>query len=108
MIGVLFEFAGDYAEVRVDGTNVLFRGNPKTGFGTIENLQLNRTGVIMEFPDLENDDDWRKEAIRRFKQKIKSYKTEMERINYIIEDLKKHGYIAVGIQRDGFRLVKLK
>jgi hypothetical protein len=107
MIGVIFEFNGELFDVRVNQSEVYFR-NQKGSFCTIEGLKLSKGGVQKEFPDLINDDDWRLKAINRFKEKIMEYKTEQEKIKYIINDLKKFGYTAKVIQREGFRPVKIK
>ena len=108
MIGVIFDFSGDKVEVRVTGNQVLFRTN-QTGnqFATIDNLRLDKSGVIKEHPDLENNKNWREESIKRFNDKIKSYKIEEQKINYIINDLKKFGYIPLFIQKQGFRPKKI-
>jgi len=108
MIGIIFEFANEFVDIRVDGNNVLFRNNPNSGFVTIDNLKLNETGVIKEFPDLDGREDWKEEAIKRFKEKIASIETERDKIEYIKEDLKKYGYKPVAIQRQGFRTAKIK
>lgn len=108
MIGVIFQFATEFIEVRVVGNNVLFR-TIQTGsmFATIDNIKLDKSGVIKEFPDLKDSDNWREEAIKRFKQKILSYNSENQRINYIIEDLSKYGYKPISKQREGWRIEKL-
>ena len=107
MIGTLFRLGADYIMIKVDGHNVRFSS---TMFGTvdasIDGLKLNYRGVIKEFPDLEGVDDWKDEAITRFKEKIIDLKTEDERMSYIIEDLKQHGYRAIQTQKSGFRTVK--
>ena len=69
----------------------------------IDKIKLNYKGVIKEFPDLENDDNWRTEAIRRFKLKIDSMESEDKVARYVIEDLRKHGYIGLFKQKKGFR-----
>jgi len=107
-IGVVFEYAAEPVEVRVIGTNILFRTMTSGGWITIDNIKLNYSGVVREFPDLEKDDDWKEKAIERFKDKIKKFNTEMERANYITEDLRKHGYIPRFRQRAGFRPEKIK
>lgn len=108
MIRLIFDFAGDIVEVRVTDTNCLFRTNKFGGmFSTIEGLRLDKSGVIKEFPEFKDDKEWREKAIGRFKEKIKSYKTEEERAEYIKEDLKKYGYIPLYLQMAGFRPKKL-
>lgn len=95
MIEILFRFGPEIILVRIEGTKVLF-GNTMYGarLATIEGLALLKAGVEKEFPDLIGDPFWREEAINRFKEKIRDLKDENARAKYIIEDLKKHGYIA--------------
>ncbi len=108
MITILFGFGGEKVLVTVDGTQVWFSS---TEFGAvkapIEGLKLNYNGVCREFPDLETHPDWNGIAIVRFKEKLKKYINEEERADYIIEDLKKYGYIPEQKQRAGFRPVKI-
>lgn len=109
MIQVVFRLASEKILVTIDGETIKF-ANTSQGMqeSTIENLQLSKPGVVKEFPDLKDNENWRKEAINRFKKHIKSLKTEDERVNYLIEDLKKHGYIAEAKQKKGFRVEKIK
>ena len=108
MIGLIFQLGPEIIEVRVDNNNVQFRNNQSNGmFTTIEGLKLNKVGVIREFPDLKDNDDWQNIARERFKEKIKSMNTEMERENYIVADLKKYGYVPKYRQRQGFRVEKI-
>ena len=108
MIGVIFQFGSDIVEVRVDGFNVLFRTQQFGGaFAPIDGLNISHAGVIKEFPDLDNNPDWKKEAINRFKEKIKLYATEKDRMDYIIQDLKRYGYIPLYWQEKGFRVKRL-
>ena len=103
-LGIIFQLASEVFEVRIDKGNVLFRTTSTNGaFGTIDNLQLNYVGVIKEFPDLKDSKEWRQEAIKRFKEKIKTM-NEIEASKYIIEDLIKFGYKPLYKQRDGFRV----
>jgi len=108
MIGIIFELANELTEVRVNGNEVLFKNNLFDGFVPIDNLGISKEGVIKEFPDLEDKENWKEEAINRFKEKIKSMSSEIEAINYIREDLQKYGYKPIAIQREGFRVQKIK
>ena len=108
MIGIMFEFGNEIVEVRVNGNNVLFRNDPLSGFVPIENIKLSREGAIKEFPDLEDNEDWRREALKRFNDKIKLIDSEIEVVNYIKEDLQKYGYKPIAIQREGFRVQKIR
>ena len=108
MIGIILQQGTGTIEVRVDGTNVSFRTESSPGFTTIDNLRLSKSGVIKEFPELKENPKWRNVAIEKFKEKIKMLHTEAERVKYIIEDLGKHGYDAVAMQKQGHRIIKLK
>jgi len=108
MIGVIFQFASEHLEVRIDNDSVYFRTTGQQSWSTIEGLQLDYMGVTKEFPDLNGEPQWKNIAIQRFKDKINSFKTENEKVNYIIEDLAKHGYVAKFKQRSGFRPEKIR
>jgi GTP1/Obg family GTP-binding protein len=106
-IGIIFQLASEVFEVRVDKGNVMFRTSSTNGaFGTIDNLQLNFAGVIKEHPDLKDSKEWRKEAIIRFKDKIKQM-NEIQAARYIIQDLTRFGYKPLYSQKDGFRVTKI-
>lgn len=107
MIGVIFSYGNETVEVRVEDKSVYFRTSTYPGFVDISGLNLDKKGVIKEFPDLKENKEWKKIAIERFKEKIKNMKTEQERIKYIIEDLTKCGYIPLYLQKKGYRPVKL-
>lgn len=104
MIEIMFNRANEVAIARIQGNKVEF-GNTLSGakLGTIEGLRLDYAGTIKEFPDLKNDIDWRSKAIERFEKLIKSMKTEKEIMQYLIADLKNHGYIARRYQVAGSR-----
>jgi len=72
MIGALFSFCGEIIEVRIDKNNCLFRTSSLGGgFAPIEAIRLDKQGTFKEFPDLKDRDDWRDEAIKRFKETFK-------------------------------------
>jgi len=104
VIDILFSFGSDIILVKIEGNKVMF-GNTMNGaqMADIKGLKLSYEGTCKEFSDLIGNDNWREIAVSRFKNKIRSFKTSMEKANYIIEDLKEHGYIAKQIQRRGFR-----
>jgi len=101
---LLFKFGNERIFIIIDGNRVKF-GNTLFGsqVASIEGLKLNYQGVIREFPDLEHNQNWSEEAMKRFKQKIKSCKNEEEVADYLIDDLKKYGYIPYLKQKKGFR-----
>ena len=108
MITILFGFGNEKILVKIEGTQITFAN---TAFGaketSIDGLQLSHEGVIKEFPDLKEDKEWRKKVIERFKKKISNFKTEQQRANYIIEDLRKYGYVPEQKQIGGFRPKKI-
>lgn len=104
MIDVFFQFGNEFILVKIDGTNVRFANSVfGSQLATIDGLQLDYKGVIKEFPDLEDNPEWKKIAIMRFKNNIREMRNEDEISNYIINDLKKYGYVAKLKQRQGFR-----
>lgn len=107
MIGVIFMFASDMVEVRIDGNHVLFRSGMNPMWATIDGLQISYDGVCKEFPDLKEQINWKAQAIERFKDKIASFETDKEKVGYIIEDLKKYGYIPKYIQKGGHRTKRI-
>lgn len=108
MIGAILTLANEVVEIRVDGNEVYFKSSSYGScWAPIEGLRLNLVGVIKEFPDLEGDPKWEEKAAIRFKTKIKNMKSEDAKINYIIADLKKHGYTPKYKQKKGFRPEKL-
>ena len=108
MIELMFELGSEVVFVRIEGHKVLF-GNASFGnqMTDISGLKLDYKGVCREFPDLEVRDDWKEEAVIRFKEKIKEMKTEDEVSNYIIDELTKHHYVPKSKRRDGFRPIQL-
>jgi len=109
MIGVIFHYAGENVEVRIIGTNCLFRTQQfGSVFTTIDGLKIEKAGAVKEFPDLKDDKDWKEKTISRFKLKIKELDNEEDRMNYIVNDLMKFGYQPLYIQRTGQRTKRFK
>ena len=108
MIGILFYFGNEVIEIRVEGHNIIFRTRETNSmFAPLDGLRLSKDGCIKEYPDLKDNENWREETLKRFKEKIKEMETEMDIIKYLIKDLGKHGYKAYAIQKAGHRLIKL-
>jgi hypothetical protein len=107
MIKATFRLGGEHTEAIIDGNNLMFSDTTGT-ITTIEGLKLSMGGVIKEFPDLENDKEWRRKALDRFKEHYKKMKGENEKLNYVKGELEKHGYIPLFKQRAGFRPQKFK
>lgn len=102
MIGAILSQGTRIYRIVVNGNSIVFNDGQQEA--TINNLKLSKSGVIKEFPDLNNRDDWREEAIRRFKEKLKKFKTEDEKLIYLVEDLEKHGFTPLYKQRQGCRV----
>jgi len=107
MININFRLGGDLITVKIEGTSVFFYDPSLSLYTTIEGLKLNKAGVIKEFPDLKDNENWKGEAVKRFKEHIKKLNNEQNRKNYVIEELKKHGYTPISIQRKGYRPEKI-
>ena len=104
MICLLFDHFQEKVLVEINGNNVWLSSTTQGPVkAKIDNIKINYKGVVKEFPDLENKDDWREEAIKRFKLKIQSMANEEQVARYLIDDLKKHGYIPLYKQKPGFR-----
>jgi hypothetical protein len=110
MIDIILEFAGTRVMVRVKGNDITFGAvnANKPLMAPIEGLKLDYPGTIREFPDLETNPNWREVAIERFKTKIRSFQTEEEKLQFLVEDLKKFGYVPLYKQKQGFRVEKFK
>lgn len=107
MIDVIFLFGGEHIFVRVQDCNIFFRTQQSMVYATIDGLKLDKQGVIKEHPDLADKENWKEEAIKRFKDKMKELKTEKERAMWIIKDLGGHNYIPKYLQMQGSRAIKL-
>jgi len=95
-----------YVEVIIKGNNLLFFDVSTGQITTPEGLKFDKTGVIKEFPDLKDNDDWKKEAIKRLKTHMKKYTSEIEKLNYIKKELEKFGNEPLYYQRAGWRRTK--
>lgn len=108
MIRIIFQFSLDTIEVRIENHSIYFRISQNPQFATIDGLKLDKSGVIKEFPDLKDSEQWQSIARQRFKERIKTMKSEAEIMKYIIKDLSKYGYVPLYFQRQGHRPVKIK
>ena len=102
-IQTTFQLAQQRIIVRLIDTNVLFIDLQNNIMSPLEGLNLNKEGVEKEYPDLKGDKDWKQKAVQRFTDKIKSFKSETERMKWIIEELKLMGYVPLIWQRHGHR-----
>lgn len=102
MITGTFRLGGEIIRAIIDKDNLMFMNNEGVITG-INGLKISKAGVIKEFPELESNEKWREIAIERLKDKIKSYKTEEEQIDYVRDELIKYGYEPMFKQTNGFR-----
>lgn len=107
-IQIVAKKAGDRIAVRIIGENVLFINLETNMMSPIEGLKINKQGVIKEHPDLKDNPEWKQIAIQRFVDKVKSFKSEEERYEFMIKELKDMGYVPMYKQRNGFRPEKIK
>lgn len=98
-----FKFAGELLEVVIDGNNIMFMDVSTGMITTPEGLRISKDGVIKEFPDLEKNEDWKKEAIKRLKDHIKTFPTLDKKLDYVKDELVKDGYTPLFKQKAGFR-----
>lgn len=108
MIQGTFRLGAEVISVIIEGNNMKFLDITTGTLTTIEGLKLSRNGIIKEFPDLKDREDWRSEAIKRLKEYIKTFKTEKEKIYYVKDELQKQGYEPMLLQRAGFRPERFK
>lgn len=106
-LGIQFTNGPEKLLVKIRGTDIRFisseQGMVEAG---IEDLKLSHAGVVEEFPDLVDNPDWRAQAIKRFKFKMKEYDNESQRGDYVVAELSKHGYKPERWQMDGHRVKK--
>ena len=109
MIDLIFYHGTEIIFIRIEGPNVKFSTSYQSQiWAPIDGLKLDYLGVIKEFPELEDDPEWQKEAIFRLKCKLKDYKNEGEIVGYVKEELEKFGYILKRKLRHGFRSEAIK
>lgn len=103
MIKAQFRLASDLVDVVVRGNELLFMDVGTGQITPVTGLRFSKAGVLKEHPDLKDNKDWRLIAIERLKTHMKQFKTEMDKINYVKEELTKFGYEPLHLQRAGFR-----
>jgi hypothetical protein len=97
-----FESPDGVTFVKIDGNNILFMDDRGTAT-TLEGLRFDKTGVLKEFPDLKDDEDWRKKSMDRLKEHIKTFESEKDKMEYVREELTKFGNKALYYVQNGFR-----
>jgi len=109
MIGIIFRRANEIVEVRVNGSQVYFKSSAYGSvLAPISSLKLDRDGVVKQFPDLEDSENWKEEALNRLTEKLDGLHTEEAKSKYLIEELGGIGYMPLTKQKQGFRMEKIK
>lgn len=108
MIKASFKLGSEVIEVIIGTQGLLFFDVSSGVITPIQGLKLSKSGVLKEFPDLENDEEWDKKAVKRLKKHLQKIQSEDGKINYVIEELRKHGYQPLYKQRGGHRPKKIK
>ena len=103
-----FKIGGEVIEVVVDKNQLLFYDTSSQMTTTLEGLKLSKAGVLIEFPDLDGDKEWKIKAIKRLKEHIKKIEMEEDKLIYVKDELIKHGYIPLYKQRAGHRPRRFK
>jgi hypothetical protein len=103
LIHGVFQFGSDIVEAIIDGNNIMFMDVSTGMITTPEGLRIDRSGVFKEFPDLKDDEEWKKKAIERLKEHIKTFDTSDKKLNYIKNELTKFGYVPLFKQTAGWR-----
>ena len=107
-IKLTVKLGGEIFEVIVNQTELLFYSINSQSFTTIKGLKISKGGVLKEFPDLEDNPNWKDIALERLKEKMNSYQTEREKLTYVMNELLKFGYQILFYQRAGGRPTKIK
>ena len=108
MINATFKLGGEMISVKVEGNNLIFFDNGTGQITTLEGIRFSKPGVIKEFPDLKDDEDWKRKAIDRLKEHMKKKETEWNKMIYIKEELNKFGYESLHYQKAGHRPKKFE
>jgi len=98
-----FKLGGDITVIIIKQNDILFQDLGTGTTAPLQGLKLNKDGVIKEHPDLKDNPDWRKISIERLRKHIAEYKTELDRLIYVKDELRKFGYTEMSYQRAGHR-----
>ena len=108
MILSVYKLGSEVMEVVIDRNNLMFRDTSSQMITTIEGIRILKAGVLKEHPDLKDDVEWKKKAVERLKEHMNKMNTEMEKTNYVKEELFKFGYTPLYFQKAGFRTQKFR
>ena len=104
MIDIILFYGTEIVLVRIQGSNINFSTSSSQGkYSDISGLRIDKRAAIKKWPDLEDKEDWKDEAVKRFKEHIKSMPNEEEIYSYVINELRSVGYIPKYRLKQGFR-----
>lgn len=105
MITATYQLGPQQISAKVEGNALLFFDAESGMITTLEGLRFSRAGVLKEFPDLKEEKEWRKVALERLKEHLKTFQTEKEKMNYVTRELVRFGgYLPLFWQQKGFRV----
>ncbi len=105
---IVFQKGTRRTAIRIIGDNVLFIDLNTNMLAPIEGLKFHKEGVIKEYPDLKDDQDWKQKSIQRFVDKVKELPSETKKVEWIINEMRLKDYKPLYKQRNGFRAEKIK
>lgn len=108
MIEAQLTLGDQIVRVTIEGNNLVFTDVGEGVYTTIEGLKLSKSGVIKEFPDLKDNEEWRKIAIERFKEYFRKIEGEKSKMLYVVGDLEKWGWTPNFWLKKGFRPQRFK
>ena len=103
VFGILFEHFGSIIEIRYSGNDLITRSSEYGSNFNYIYTSFEHEKVIRQFPELEYDQEWRTKAYKKLVDIINTYKTDDDKIKYIIKELKPHGFVAKYVMKKGFR-----
>lgn len=111
MILISFTEDNQLGIIKIDGNHIqygkIFQGNLM--FMSVDKLKFKYNGIIKEFPDLKDKQEYEAQLIahERFKEKIIGMRNEDEVYEYVLSELKKFGCVPQYKQKKGFRKEKI-
>ena len=75
MIKGKFGLGNELIEVIVKNNNILFYDVLSQKTTTIEGLKISKAGVLLEFPELKKDPEWKRKSIENLKKQKKRINT---------------------------------
>lgn len=103
MIKGQFKLANDLIDVVVKGNELLFMDIGTGMITPVTGLRFSKSGVLLEHPDLKDEIEWKKIAVKRLTTHMSKMKTEMDKMIYVGDELVKFGYEKMHLQRAGWR-----